>query len=82
VTLMKEFQAADLSRRIGDVLDAASRGPIAITKHRKPRFVLMTVDEYEAIADRRPQRAYDTNDLPEDLGAALDAALQHDLTDD
>jgi prevent-host-death family protein len=78
---MKEFQAADLSRRIGDVLDAASRGPIAITKHRKPRYVIMTVDEYAAMADLRPQRAYDTNALPEDLGAALDAALDRELTD-
>jgi prevent-host-death family protein len=78
---MREFQAGDLSRRIGDVLDAASRGPIAITKHRKPRFVIMTVDDYAAMADRRPQRAYDTNALPKDLGAALDAALEQDLAD-
>jgi hypothetical protein len=28
------------------------------------------------------QRAYDTNDLPEDLGAALDAALERALNEE
>jgi prevent-host-death family protein len=78
---MKEFQAAQLSRRIGDVLEAAARGPVAITKHRKPRFVIMSVDAYAALADRRPQRAYDTDALPDALGRLLDAEINRALAD-
>jgi antitoxin Phd len=58
------FSAADLARRTGDVLHAASQKPVAITKNGKPRFVLMTTDVFDRI---NPQKAYSTHDLPEDV---------------
>ncbi|MCY4291307.1 MAG: type II toxin-antitoxin system prevent-host-death family antitoxin [Roseovarius sp.] len=44
-----DFPAADLARRTGDVLDAASCAPVTITIHQKPRFVLMSVHRYDAL---------------------------------
>ena len=38
-----------------DVLDAASREPVTITKHQKPRFVLMSVHCYETLITRSEQ---------------------------
>lgn len=41
---LPEFKAADLTRHTGDLFDAAIPLPVAITKHRKPKFVLMSMN--------------------------------------
>ena len=46
---LPEFKAADLTRHTSDLFDAAIRSPIAITRHRKPKFVLMSMDQYQQI---------------------------------
>ena len=45
----QHFPAAEPARRTGDVLDAAARAPVTITRHRKPRYVLMSVERYETM---------------------------------
>lgn len=76
----QHFPAADLARRTGDVLDAAGRAPVTITRHRKPRFVLMSVERYEAMTGGgETQRAYMIDDMPPELKAAMVAALEQDL---
>ena len=47
---LPEFKAADLTRHTSDLFDAAIRSPVAITKHRKPKFVLMSIDQYHQLA--------------------------------
>jgi prevent-host-death family protein len=78
---MKTFTAADLSRNTGDLLDAATRAPVAITRHRKPRFVVMSFAQFEALTGADAPHAYALNELPEEIGATLDAALARDLGD-
>lgn len=63
---MKSFPATDLKQNTGDVLDAANREPVAITRHRKPRYVLMSIDAYEARFRNDPRRAIAIEDMPED----------------
>lgn len=76
----KHFQAADLARRTGDVLDAASRAPVTITRHRKPRYVLMSVERYERMTgEGGTQQSHTLDDMPRDLKAAMIAALERDL---
>lgn len=76
----QHFQAADLARRTGDVLDAASRAPVTITRHRKPRYVLMSMERYERMTGGgETQAAYTLNDMPADLKAAMVVALERDL---
>ena len=79
---IKTFGAADLARRTGDVLDAASRRPVAISKHRKPRFVLMSMERYEAMRGPRfeDQRAFSVDDMPDDHRALLIEALEKQLS--
>lgn len=74
---MDGFPASDLKQRTSDVLAAAARGPVTITRHAKPRFVVMTVEEYEA---RRapppdPRQAHRLDALPDDLAEMLEADL-------
>lgn len=74
---MKQFRAADLSRSTGDLFEAATLSPVAITKHRKPRFVIMSMERYEALAHGRETRAaVDVADMPDDLGALLDRGIE------
>jgi PHD/YefM family antitoxin component YafN of YafNO toxin-antitoxin module len=65
---MKTFTTVELLRRLPEVELAASRGPVAITKHRKSRYVLMSIQEFDrltasssdprqvSIAPKMPQR--------------------------
>lgn len=74
---MREFRAADLTRNTGDLFEAAALAPVAITKHRKPRFVVMSMQQYEAMtSDHGSQVAVDVADMPDDLGTLLDKGIE------
>ena len=75
----QSFPAADLARNTGDILDAASRSPVTITKHRKPRFVLMSYERYASMTGETDQQVHTLADMPDDLKASMLAALEHDL---
>jgi len=48
------FTTSDLSRRSGDVITAATKGPVTITQRSKPRWVLLSFETYEEM--RRQER--------------------------
>jgi len=74
---MKTFPAADLTRHTGDLFTAATLAPVAITKHRKPRFVIMSVERYEQLSgEHTSQLAVSVADMPEALGALLDKGIE------
>ena len=74
---MKQFAAGDLTRNTGDLFEAATVAPVAITKHRKPRFVVMSMDRFEALTKGQgSQVSLDVNDMPEDLGNLLDKGIE------
>lgn len=75
---MRTFTTVDLLRDLKTVTHAAAREPVAITQHRKPRFVLMAIEDYEQLADRAkdPRRALSTADMPAEVAAIFDAALK------
>jgi len=66
----KAFSTTDLSRRSGDVVAAALRGPVLLTQHKKARLVVLSVEEYE---HRSARKAPDTrtvaklSDMPDGL---------------
>jgi hypothetical protein len=65
---VQKFTTVDLLRDIKTVTMAADRQPVAITQHRKPRYVLMTYDEFEAMKGRGdPRRVYGAHEAPEEL---------------
>ena len=75
---MREFPSAALTRDPVSLKDAAREGPVAITEHRRPRFVLMTYDAYVDLTTTRadPRRAIRVEETPEDLKALLLEALE------
>ena len=70
---MKSFSTAELVRKTGDVTHAASQAPIAITQHKKPRFVMMSVEVFERL---NPQRAYLVEETPDEVAEWLVPALE------
>lgn len=43
---MRAFRAADLQRKPADVQKAALKAPVFLTYHDKPRFVMLTIEDY------------------------------------
>ena len=61
---MRSFPSTHLKQTLGDVLDAASQEPIAITKHNKPRYVLMSIHDYEQRFQRDERRTFAAAEMP------------------
>lgn len=67
------LSASEFQDRVGEALDRSLSQPVLITKHGRPRNVVLSYDEYERLRarDRRAVRAQDLTD--EDI-AALEAS--------
>ncbi|MCK8463524.1 type II toxin-antitoxin system Phd/YefM family antitoxin [Aliiroseovarius sp. CAU 1755] len=72
---MRFFSSTALKQTLGDVLEAARQGPVAITRHKKPRFVLMTVREYEQLFRKDDLRVFSAEEMPSEHLAMLEASL-------
>lgn len=79
---LPEFKAADLTRHTSELFDAAIRSPVAITKHRKPKFVLMSMDQYQQLAKGATQQVHMLDEMPGDLKALMIEGLERDLNQD
>jgi prevent-host-death family protein len=67
---MRSFTTSDLNKQVGEITDAARRAPVVITHHRKPRFVLMSLDHYQRLrGSEDPRRAYGIGETPDDIAA-------------
>lgn len=79
---LPEFKAADLTRHTSELFDAAIRSPVAITKHRKPKFVLMSMDQYQQLAKGATQQVHMLDEMPDDLKALMIEGLERDINQD
>jgi prevent-host-death family protein len=69
---MRVFTTNDLNKQVGEVTDAATKSPIVITRHRKPRFVMMSYEHYERIkVTADPRRVYGIGETPDHLAAVF-----------
>jgi prevent-host-death family protein len=73
---MRTFPSSDLKQILGDVLNAASREPVTITKHNKPRYVLMSVEDYDQRVRKDERRVIATGDMPVEHLVMLETALE------
>ncbi len=80
---MRQFSATDLANRTGDVLALAARHPVAIARHGKRRFVVLSTEEFEALRRGRDSRtAHHVDDLDEDEARRLVTELQASIDND
>lgn len=78
---MKTVSSTDLKQSLGDVLAAAAQGPVTITRHGAPRFVLLSIEAYERRKLKDSRKAYRIEDTPDDLAETLIAALDRQIAD-
>jgi prevent-host-death family protein len=71
------YSTAELARHVGDVTHAASDAPVVITHHNKPRYVLMSLKDFERM---NPQKSYAVDNMPENLRDDLIKALDDFLS--
>jgi len=50
---MRTFSSADAKNRFGDLIDAARIAPVAVTKYDKPFVVVMGIEEFTRLTERR-----------------------------
>jgi antitoxin Phd len=79
---MATFTLTDLGNKSGEVIEAAFRGPVDITKRGKRKFVLLTAEQFDRMAAKSPQRAHRAEDLTgaerDEILAGLDAIARED----
>lgn len=67
------LSASEFQDRVGEALDRSLTQPVLITKHGRPRNVVLSYDEYERLRDR-DRRAVRAEDLTDEDIAALEAS--------
>lgn len=77
---MRRFSTVDLDKNLGDVKAVAAREPVIITEHRKDRFVMMAVEDFERLRRQGdPQRAYGAGETPLGLAQGFLAEIDRHL---
>ncbi len=81
---MREFSTVELLRDLKTVTHAAAREPVAITQHRKQRFVLMAIEDFEKLraGSPDPRKAYAAGETPPELAAKLAEGLDRIIESD
>lgn len=57
---MNSYSTSDLSRRAGDIIADALRKPVTITQRNKPRLVLLSIEDYRRLTERKDPRQVGT----------------------
>ena len=80
------YPTTALSQDTSTVLEAARDRPVVLTRYRKPRYALMSIEEYERLTggavrrEETAQRSTTMAALPPDELAAFVAAIDDDLS--
>jgi antitoxin Phd len=76
-TLVTRFSLTDLSNRSGEVVEAAFREPVEITRRGKRKFVLLTAEDYDRLVSAADTRqAFHADEAPKEVAAMMLAALE------
>lgn len=54
---MKTFSARDAKNRFGYLIDTARQEPVSVEKHGRPVVVVLSIEDYESLLARLPQKA-------------------------
>jgi prevent-host-death family protein len=77
---MKQFSSTELANATGDVLAAAAQAPVVIARHGKPRFVVLSTEQYERLrSQNETRRAFHVSDLTDAEADTLIAALRDSI---
>ena len=80
---MRAFSTVDLVRNFKAVTHVATREPVTITQHRKPRFILMAIEDFEQLArlPNDPHGAYGPGETPPEIAELFRRDLDRIIAD-
>lgn len=71
------YTTSDLSRKSGDIIADALRGPVTITQRNKPRLVLLNIEDYERMKrNADPRRVGTIATMSDALFAEIENAVE------
>jgi prevent-host-death family protein len=73
---MRTVSSLDAKNRFGQLLDAAQRAPVTVTKKGRPAAVVMSIEDYERMRGAAWKR------LSETMATARRQAAERGLTDE
>jgi prevent-host-death family protein len=73
---MRKFSSLDAKNRFGQLLDAAQRAPVTVTKNGRPAAVVMSIEDYERMRGAAWKRVFET------MATARKDAARRGLTDE
>ena len=76
---MRTISAIDAKNRFGQLLDAAQREPVTVTKKGRPAAVMLSVEDYERIRGAARRRLLGTIEQTQQDAAA--AGMTEDVLD-
>lgn len=64
-----KFTMSDLAHKTGTVADAADRRPVRITRHGRPRYVMLRSEDFDRLVarSRDPRRVIVTDETPDEI---------------
>jgi PHD/YefM family antitoxin component YafN of YafNO toxin-antitoxin module len=75
---MRAYSMVEFMRNVRDVTLAAAQSPVTLTQHRKARYVLMSIGDFERLtaSAEDTRKAYRVEDMPSESRALFLDALQ------
>jgi len=73
---MRTISSLDAKNRFGQLLNAAQRAPVTVTKKGRPAAVVMSIEDYERMRGVAWERLFET------MAAARKQAAERGLTDE
>jgi len=73
--VMKQVNATDFQRNFAEYQDSALVEPLAITKHDRPRLVMMSYEDYHRLRRGIRKALHVTELSDEDMRAIMDAKV-------
>ena len=72
----RTITATEFQARAGTYIDQAAKGPVIITRHRRPVRVLLDIEEYERLKRYDTREAHYPHELSDELKAELEGGWQ------
>jgi prevent-host-death family protein len=78
--VMRSFPSTDITRKSGQILDQADRGPVSITRYNRPRYVVMSVEYYERLTHLNPRTVHTLDNVDPDMQQEMLDAIDKELS--
>jgi PHD/YefM family antitoxin component YafN of YafNO toxin-antitoxin module len=77
---MKEYPSTAITRHSGEILDDAMRSPVAITRYRRPAFIIMSTEHYDRITARNTRTVGTIGTVSPAMRDEMLAAIEAELS--